>query len=337
MDLGWGIIGTGSIAERMAPSIQRAADSCLVAILSRDKARAREFATRHEASGYYDSLDEFLRCPGLDVVYISSPNALHAPQCIQAARSEKHVLVEKPMALIVPECKAMIEACRKNHVRLGVNFMFRRHPAYVEMRRLVQNGEAGKVLVVKATSTIPSRVMPEWYDSPQTAGGGVMMMIGVHMIDLFRFLLGAEVNEAVAFVGGETAEHPFDHNVTAMLKFDEATYGMLDCTIGTTHTSRDVTIYGTKFTLWGKNTLLSGSGVSELHLMDEFNDRVTAYDNSQIYIAQVETFTRAVLNNEEPDASGLDGLRVVETTRALFESNRLRKTVKVKHIVEGAT
>jgi 1,5-anhydro-D-fructose reductase (1,5-anhydro-D-mannitol-forming) len=91
------MIGTGRIHKWMVPAIKEAKDTELVAVLSRDKARAAAFAKEHGIERSYDSLDDLLRDPGVDVVYVGSPNGLHASQTIKCSEAGKHVLCEKPV------------------------------------------------------------------------------------------------------------------------------------------------------------------------------------------------------------------------------------------------
>ena len=102
MALGWAIISTGLHPEhKIAPAITAAQDSELVAVYSRDRSRAEEFAQRHGAQAAYDSLDDLLKDSRVDAVFTCSPNALHAEQTMQAAQAGKHVLCAVPAALMV--------------------------------------------------------------------------------------------------------------------------------------------------------------------------------------------------------------------------------------------
>jgi len=93
-----------------------------------------------------------LEDPELDVLYIATPHGLHAQQTILAAKAGKHVLCEKPMALTVPDCELMIQACDKNKVKLGIDFQNRYHPAHREAHRYIQSGMVGEINVAKAQS-----------------------------------------------------------------------------------------------------------------------------------------------------------------------------------------
>ena len=112
MTIGWGIIGIGKHVNRfIAPAAKIAADTQLVAACSRSMDKAERFAAQFGVKRAYDSLDEMLKDPELDVLYIATPNKLHADQTVKAAAAGKHVLCEKPMALTEDDCHRMIDAC----------------------------------------------------------------------------------------------------------------------------------------------------------------------------------------------------------------------------------
>src|SRR4051812_2973624 len=111
MTLGWGIVGPGRIADdRMAPAINAYDGNRLVAVGSRDQARADAFAVKHHVAHALTSYEEMLQRPDIDVVLITTPNALHAEQATAAARAGKHVYCDKPLATSVADAVRVVEA-----------------------------------------------------------------------------------------------------------------------------------------------------------------------------------------------------------------------------------
>lgn len=129
MNIRWAVVGTGRVNRLMLPAMKRVKDCQVVAVFSRDKSRAAAFAARHDIERAYHSLDDLIRDPKIDALYIASPNALHAPHTIKAAEAGQHVLCEKPMAPTLAECQRMIEACEWYGVKLGIGFQHRQYPA----------------------------------------------------------------------------------------------------------------------------------------------------------------------------------------------------------------
>ena len=117
MAVGWAIISTGNYPENsVAPAINQAQDSDLVAVYSRDQQRGEDFAQRHGAKTAFTSIEDLLNDSRVDVVYITSPNHLHASYTEMAAKASKHVMVEKPLSVTVAEGIAMVQACKTHRV-----------------------------------------------------------------------------------------------------------------------------------------------------------------------------------------------------------------------------
>ncbi len=181
MTLGWAIISTGRHADnKIAPAINAAPHAHLAAVYSRDQGRAEAFAERHGAAAAYDSIEATLQDARVDAVFITSPNALHATHTLQAAQAGKHVLTEKPMATTRGDTIAMIDACQRHGVTLGVGFHLRYHPAHLEAHRALREGALGTVALVQGQwgFGIRGQVMPalrpplqQWWEDPDLIGG----------------------------------------------------------------------------------------------------------------------------------------------------------------------
>ncbi|MDO8491308.1 MAG: Gfo/Idh/MocA family oxidoreductase [Dehalococcoidia bacterium] len=331
MTIGWGMIGTGRVHKWVAPAIQKAKDTRLVAVLSRDKQRAAAFAREFGIERAYTSLDDLLRDPDINAVYVGSPNGLHASQTIQAASAGKHVLCEKPMAPTVAECRSMIDACRKHGVRLGLGLQYRQHPAHRKAREIVAAGELGRLEYANAQVEIPPLWTPGWYFEPGMAGGGAMYLVGVHRIDLLRFMLGREVVEVGAFIGEQPPERPFEDFVLGMLRFDDGAFGSMHFSLNIPHGANTLEMHGNKGSLYCIDTtsLWWGGSGGELLLKRDGGTIRYQFDKTDVYLDEIEDFNRSVLGTGEPLATGTDGLRAAEVSLALFEAGRKRGTVKV--------
>ena len=190
--LRWGILSTAKIAtEKVIPGIL-GADRCeVVAIGSRDVARARAVADRHGIARVHGSYEDVLADPDVDAVYVPLPNHLHAEWTIAAARAGKHVLCEKPLALTPADAERMIESCRAEGVLLMEAFMYRLHPSWVAVRELVAGGRIGRLTAVDSWFSY-------YNDDPanirniRAFGGGALYDIGCYSVNLSRMLFGAE-------------------------------------------------------------------------------------------------------------------------------------------------
>jgi len=342
--LGWAIISTGLHPEhKIAPAITAASDSELVAVYSRDRSRAEEFAQRHGASAAYDSLDDLLQDSRVDAVFVSSPNALHAAQTIQAAQAGKQVLSEKPMATTLADSVAMIQASRKAGVKLGVGFNLRQHPGHIKAKQLIAQGALGRVTLaqgqwgfgVRGQGPPPPRTgLRQWWDQPELIGdASTMMGTGVHVVDILRFMLGQEVTEVAAITDGQTSEQPLEQLAAISLRFSGGTIGTVCCGRVLPDSKNDFNIYGSDGRISGRATLWEAQqGRVEIVSETVSHIGVCPSDFLGNYTAEIEDFQRAIESDTEPAATGVDGLRLVEVTLAMIESARTGRTVKIQPV-----
>jgi predicted dehydrogenase len=242
-ELRWGILSTASIAqEKVIPGIQRADRCRVVAIASRDAARAAEVARRSGISTAHASYEALLADPGVDAVYIPLPNHLHATWAIAAARAGKHVLCEKPLALTAADAEQMIQVAEAQGVRLMEAFMYRLHPSWIAVRELVASGRIGRLAAVQS-----------WFsyfnDDPANIrnirefGGGALFDIGCYSVNLSRMLFGAEPTRVEGSIRRDSASG-VDVLTSGLLEFAD---GIATFTCSTrAEDDQRVHIYGTE-------------------------------------------------------------------------------------------
>jgi predicted dehydrogenase len=328
--VGWGIVSTAGIAdESIAPAIAELDGATLVGVTSRDLGRAQEFARRHGARLATTSLDGLLSDPEIEIVYIATPNALHAGEIRAAAAAGKHVFSDKPLATSVEDAEAAVEACRAAGVKLGINFQTRHYPPTERIREVVQSGELGDVLVAECSIT-PGRSIPfkSWRADPELAGLGTMYNLGVHAYDLVRYLLGSEVVEATALLDVGRREE-LETVALALLRFENGTIAHVIASQALPHFRADVAFYGTEGRVVARSVTRPDKQ-GELSVVIGGEETVTETNTAGGFAAAVAAFQQAVLADEEPNPSGLDGLRSVDLTDALARSAREGRTVEVR-------
>ena len=341
MPLGWAIVSTGRHPDtKMAPAIADAKGSTLVAVVSRDADRAQTFAEKHNAAAAYTDLPIMLRDPAVDVVYVASPNALHAEHVVMAAAAGKHVLVEKPMALSVADCERMVEACATANVKLGVGFHLRTHPGHRRVRDLVANGGLGAIALTTANwgrgtrgqIAPPARAgLQAWWDDPKMVGAGAFMATGVHCVDLMRFVLGREVTEITALTDA-TPEHPLEELLVMALRFDGGSMGTVMTGRRTPdYAGNDVMVYGSGGRAGVHESIaMVLDGRLDIQTDEQSVDEAFEVAPTALYTWQVDSFNDAVEHDGEPAATGLDGLRAAQITLAMVESARTGKRVDIR-------
>jgi 1,5-anhydro-D-fructose reductase (1,5-anhydro-D-mannitol-forming) len=322
MKNGWGLIGTGRIAqERILPAINAHAGNRLVGVVSRDPARADAFARKFGAERAYTSYDELLRNPEVTVVAIHTPNSQHAAQAVAAARAGKHVFCDKPMATSVADAERMVRECEKAGVRLGVNFHNRYMPSYVETRRIIASGAIGEVRLVQLETSPGAHAGSRagtWRFDAALAGLGTTYSIGVHVFDILRYLLGSEVTMVSAFF--DAAPGVMEGVNLSTLRFANGVLAQVSVHETAPLPRNDFVIYGSRGRIVGRGLTRSRSA-GELHVTTaDGRTSVAEYPVTDAHAAAVAAFSDALIEGREPAPSGLDGLRSVQLTEAMARS-----------------
>jgi 1,5-anhydro-D-fructose reductase (1,5-anhydro-D-mannitol-forming) len=170
-----------------------------------------------------------------------------------------------------------------------------------------------------------------WWGRPERIGGAFAMMAsGVHCVDLLCFLLSQHVVEVAALTDGQTPARPLERVATMCLRFSEGTIGTVCCGFKMPDAKNDATLYGSH----GRIVLDHSLGITlrgALEVVSETVQTTVAYPEDQLalYTRQVEAFNHAIQHDEEPSASGRDGLHVVQVTMAMIESASTGRTVKI--------
>ena len=188
--IAWGIVGTGSIARQFAADLALLPDASLIGICSRDLRKAKAFQTEFRAERPYSEFDAMLADPGIELIYIATPNALHADQALRAIAAGKAVLVEKPLATSVVDAERIgREAAAKNG--FAMEGMWTRFlPAVRAAKRLVENGAIGEVRRVQAELSYRRSESAESRFFRPELGGGAALDLGVYPLSLALHFLG---------------------------------------------------------------------------------------------------------------------------------------------------
>jgi 1,5-anhydro-D-fructose reductase (1,5-anhydro-D-mannitol-forming) len=336
MATGWAVIGTGIFAaNRIVPALSRVTGSRLMAVVSRDRARAAAFAEEHGVPRAYDDLEAAVRDPDVGFVWVATPHSLHLEPVLAAARAGKHVLCEKPLATSRADAREMIRACRRAGVQLGTGFQLRHHPLHKEVARLVQTGALGNVLAVEGEWSTragpPGTVhIAPWRLDPALAFAGQTTGTGIHVIDLLRFILRSEVVAVSAMLDvTPDPEGPLESRAVVLLRFASGVLATVRCLRRIPWPANNLVVIG------------DAGRVASIHSVEEAaQGRLEAEGvdpeviglpvGTDAYSLQVEAFVRAVQEDHEPSASGEDGLRLVEILDAILESAKTGRTVSLE-------
>lgn len=227
--LGWGIMGCGWVArDYVAPALLEASNARLVALCDPDP----EVLTRMPGDGVarFTQLEELLAHPEVEAVYVATPNHVHASVTVACAAAGKHVLCEKPMAIHPEEGVRMVEACRRAGVQYATAFDQRYHAAHRKLRTLVREGMLGTITQARIhyACWLPRDWAPRnWRIDPIQAGGGAMIDLAPHGIDLLEVLLNDEWTSLTALMQRRVHDYPVDDGAILMGRFRSGALGVL--------------------------------------------------------------------------------------------------------------
>jgi predicted dehydrogenase len=195
-----GIIGSGDIAELAHIPGYKALDNVeIVAVCDIREERVKEIATKFDIPKTFTSYEEMLKMEEIDLVSVCTPNNMHKPPTVAALKAGKHVLCEKPMALNYQEGLEMIEAAKSAGKRLMVGFNNRYRPEAQAIKRYAEAGRLGEMYYARSQA-LRRRGIPSWgnFIEKKIAGGGPLIDIGVHILDLTLYIMGHSEPTAVS-------------------------------------------------------------------------------------------------------------------------------------------
>jgi predicted dehydrogenase len=214
----WGILGTAKIARtKVVPAMQRGDWTEVVAIASRDPAKAERVARELGVPRAYGAYEDLLADPAVEAVYIPLPNHLHVPWSIKAAEAGKHVLCEKPLALTVAEARELLAVRDRTKVRIQEAFMVRTAPQWLRAREIARSGRIGELRVATCSFSYFNRD-PTNVRNVAGCGGGALMDVGCYPITTSRFMFGEEPRRVAGLVERDP-EFGTDRLTSAILEF----------------------------------------------------------------------------------------------------------------------
>lgn len=222
-----GVAGLGRAFTLMLPTFTQDPRVQLVAACD-PRAEARGQFARDFDAAVYDDIEGLARDPAVEAIYIASPHQFHAAHTRVAAAHGKHVLLEKPMALELAECDAMIADCEAAGVRLIVGHCHSFDAPYAQARAIIDSGQVGRVRMIQAINYTDFLYRPRRPEELRTeAGGGVVYSQAAHQVDVVRMLAGSRVTRVRAVTGRWDPQRPTEGAYAALLWFEDGTFASL--------------------------------------------------------------------------------------------------------------
>ncbi len=302
----------------------------LVAIADDDKERLTKVVKdlEFDPKKAYTDWMQMLDIEKPDAVMICSANSKHTDIAVECANRKLHIMCEKPLATNMEDCNRILEAAKKNNVKLMTAFPVRYAEEVKRARNLIQSGNIGTVLscVTSNHGTMPGG----WFVDPKLSGGGSVIDHTVHVIDILRWILDDEVESVYAEYDNRLyPEIPCEDVGILMLKFKKGTVVSLD-----TSWSRPVS-----FSTWG-DVLLDIKGSKGNLAINCFPRSINYYSNATMRhtcsspVAELDTLlvqelVDCIREDRQPFTSGLDGAKATEIAIAAYKAGSTRQLVRI--------
>lgn len=338
------MVGSGGIARRrtIPEGIAPATNAQLVAVFDTDGKSNAEVARAFGATPF-DSLAGLLAAD-VEAVYIATPVFMHAAQVAECLRAGKHVLCEKPLALSVAEAQSVVALAEQCKLQLGVGLMMRFHSQHQEALKIVRSGQLGKPVYGRAQLSCWYPPLPgAWRQNLSQAGGGSLADMGVHCIDLLEMFLGpvASVN---CLISRLVHDYETEDSAIVMLTFENGAMGTVDAffCVPDESSKNVLELHGSEGGILAKGTIGQGSR-GELKFYSRPQGK--GYDAQQarqagegvellppevnMYRAEVEEFSQALLDGRESELARERGLRSQRILHACYESAKTSRVVRI--------
>jgi len=327
----YAVVGLGHLAQvAVLPAFKNAQNSRLVALVTGDPIKQKKLSAKYKIDRVY-SYEQYDQClaDGVDAVYLVLPNHLHKEYAVRAAKAGVHVLCEKPMAVNSQDCEEMIRVADEKGVKLMIAYRLHFEESHLQAINIVQQGTLGDLRIFTSEFTQQVTEGNIRLSNPVSQGGGPLYDMGIYCINAARYLFRAEPEEVFA-TEAHTSERRFEkagEMVSVIMRFPEQRLASFTCSFGATDVSR--------YSLIGTRGLLSGdpaydySGELKQHLVVEGKRVSRKFPKRDQFGPELIYFSNCILNDKQPEPSGLEGLADVRIIEAIYESVQTQKPVKV--------
>lgn len=337
-----GVIGTGSISAMHLQSYQKHANANLLAVCDLNEERAQRAAEKYGATKVYTDYNELLADPEIDAVSICTWNNTHAEISIAALNAGKHVLVEKPLCRTVEEALQVQEAVKSSGKLLQVGFVRRYDPNAQMLREFADKGEFGDIYFAKASSVRRLGNPGGWFSDIERSGGGPLIDIGVHVIDLCWYMMGRPKPVSVSAntyrkLGNRSnvrnlsfykaADYDAEKNTVedmanAMIRFENGASLLVDVsfTLHSKENLQSVKLYGDKggFEIDPEVVIVTEKHDTIINIQPQTDNK--GFDFDAAFQSEVDHFISSIENGTSPLSPVEDGVEIMKILCGIYES-----------------
>jgi predicted dehydrogenase len=331
--VGYAVIGLGHIAQvAVLPAFRHARGSSrLAALVTGDARKRKTLGERYGAPAFrYEDLDDVLARDDVDAVYVALPNTEHEACAVRAARAGVHVLTEKPMATTEDACLRMIDAADEAGVKLMVAYRLHFEAANLDAIELVRSGRIGEPRFF--TSEFSYQVKAGNIRTDAALGGGALWDLGPYCVNAARYLFGAEPTEVLAMEvrGRDRRFRGVPEGWSVALRFPDERLASFTCSFGAAPTDA-YRLAGSKGDL-RLDPAYEYMGSLVRHLTIGERTTVKRYPPADQFAAELDAFSRCILEDRDPEPDGWEGLADVRIIDAALRSAREHAPVRLEPV-----
>lgn len=333
----WGVIGAGGIADRRTlPGMMLSENSELVAVMEVNAELAEKLREKYNAKYAYTSYEELLKNDEIDAVYIASPVSCHKPQAIAAAVAKKHILLEKPAALTIEEGEEILKSAKDNGVLIASGFMMRYHGYHQKIKEMIAAGDIGQVVSARAQLTCWYPDIPgAWRQDKAQSGGGALMDMGVHCIDLIEYITGGKTVRTAAFNKTKTFSYNVDDSSSVLIDLDNGVTAFVDSNFNIPDDAAfcRMEFYGTKGSILCEGTIGQVEGGTVKAVISDPGGYNAAQNRTangtftveaelgNMYEKEISSFAESVLTGKTLTVPLEDAIHVQKVALAAYKSS----------------
>lgn len=324
--LRFGIAGCGAICNTHIEALQCIEGVTIAGVCSRGRGRA-EAAAEKSGGRLYESYEEMIADPQVDVVLILTASGMHADMGIQAAKAGKHVIVEKPIDVFVEKAEALVQACEEAGVSLSCIFQHRYDEDVAALKAAIQEGKLGQLYGgcchTKWYRPQEYYDMVDWRGTLALDGGGALMNQGIHQLDLFQYLLG-DVEEVFAYKGTFGHERIETEDLcVAALKFKSGAIGLMEAsTVAKPGFDTRIDVNGEKGSVVLRDNVAA-------HWCIDGEEPRTAHVTGDAHRRQLQEIADSIREGRPSLVSGKEALKALRIAAAIYRSAESGKPEKV--------
>ena len=230
--IGWGFIGCGEVTEKKSgPAFNEVPGSSVVAVMSRNEAKAKSYAKRHNIKRWYTDPQELIDDPNVNAVYIATPPSSHATFAIMAMKAGKPVYIEKPLAASYEDCARINRISEITGVPCFVAYYRRYLPYFQKVKSIINSGNIGTIVNVQIRFSVPPRDLDyqdshnlPWRLQPDIAGGGYFYDLAPHQLDLLQDIFGV-ITRAHGYCSNRVHLYKAEDSISASFFFENGLPG----------------------------------------------------------------------------------------------------------------